>query len=195
MEFLSGLDQQLLLFLNSLHTDALDPVVFAATGTTFWMPFYFWFIYLLFTRLDQRAWFALGAIALTVLAADQLTSTILKPWIERLRPSHDPELSSLLHLLTNADGNVYRGGKFGFPSSHATNSFGVATLIFLLLRRHTRWVWIAFTVAIIISYTRLYAGVHYPSDVLAGALIGSALGYGGWRIYRFATDRWMPEQS
>lgn len=192
MDLLSDLDQRILLWLNGLHADALDPVVFVATGTTFWTPFYCLFIYLLFTKLEQKAWLALGAIGLTVLACDQITSSLLKPWVERLRPSHEPGLNELLHLLTNANGDVYRGGKFGFPSSHAANSFGVATFLFLALRHHISWVWITFVVALLISYTRLYAGVHYPSDVLAGGVIGAALGYSGWRLYQLAAKRWMP---
>lgn len=190
MDSLLQLDRELLLWINGFHAPALDPVIAAATSTAFWSPLYLWFIYLLFKRLDQKAWVALIAVALTVLMADQITSGILKPWVGRLRPSHEPELKDLLHLLTNNDGQAYRGGRFGFPSSHAANAFGVVVFLWLTLRRHISWVGSMFAVAVLISYTRLYAGVHYPSDVLVGAVIGSLCGLLGYLAYQKSIRLW-----
>jgi len=195
METLAGWDRSLLLFLNSLHSEGLDPVVLAATSTTFWTPLYLWFIYLMFVKLDRKAWLALVAVALTVLLADQSASGILKPLVGRLRPSHEPGLQDLLHLLTDGSGQPYKGGLYGFPSSHAANAFGVATFLWLTLRKQIRWVWVVFLVAAIISWTRLYAGVHYPSDVLTGALIGSGWAYACWKGFNWSVARWMPEKT
>jgi undecaprenyl-diphosphatase len=95
----------------------------------------------------------------------------MKPFFGRLRPSHEPELEGLLHLV---DG--YRGGLYGFASSHAANTFGVAIFIWLSLRKHYRWIGVIFIWAILMSYTRIYLGVHYPTDILVGAIIGSLCG-------------------
>ena len=172
MTTLLDLDRRLFLFLNSLNHPNLDGFMLAATDMKFWIPFYLWFIYILFKKLEQKAWIALICIALTVLIADQTTSHLLKPLIQRLRPSHDPTLQGLVHLVTQPAGNFYKGGLFGFPSSHAANAFGVAVFLWLIIGRSYRWTIIGFAVASILAYTRIYLGVHYPLDILTGMMIG-----------------------
>lgn len=183
MNFLIEADKNLLVWLNSKHTEWLDGLMFAATGTVFWMPFYFLLIYLFFKKLDNKAWLVLGCIALTIVVSDQLTSSVLKPLTERLRPSHEPSLEGMLHLFRTENGKFYKGGKFGFPSSHASNAFGVAVFSWLTMRNHLGWIgFLTFPLAFIISYTRIYLGVHYPGDILFGAALGAALGYLSWKI-------------
>ena len=192
MNFLIEADKSLLIWLNARHAEWLDGFMFAATGTVFWMPFYFLLIYLFFKHLDNKAWVVLGCIALTILVSDQLTSSVLKPLTERLRPSHEPSLTGLLHLFKTENGNFYRGGKFGFPSSHASNAFGVAVFAWLALRNHIGWIgWLTFPLALTISYTRIYLGVHYPSDIVCGAILGATLGFGSWKFVFLRTEKFF----
>ena len=172
MTTLLDLDRRLFLFLNSLNHPTLDGFVLAATDMKFWIPFYLWFIYILFKKLEQQAWIALICIALTVLIADQTTSHLLKPLVQRLRPSHESTLQGLVHLVAQPAGSLYKGGLFGFPSSHAANAFGVAVFLWLIIGRSYRWTLIGFAVASILAYTRIYLGVHYPLDILTGMMIG-----------------------
>jgi len=172
MTTLLDLDRRLFLFLNSLNHPTLDGFMLAATDMKFWIPFYLWFIYILFKKLEQQAWIALICIALTVLIADQTTSHLLKPLVQRLRPSHEPTLQGLVHLVAQPAGSLYKGGLFGFPSSHAANAFGVAVFLWLIIGRSYRWTLIGFAVASILAYTRIYLGVHYPLDILTGMMIG-----------------------
>lgn len=186
MESLDKLDRSLLLWLNAKHTDGLDGFMMAATDTKFWIPLYLLFIFFLFRKLDNRAWLALGCIGLAILISDQLTSGLIKPLVQRLRPSHNPELDGLLHLVKDSTGQFYRGGLFGFPSSHASNSFAIATLLFLLLKTNLRFMGLIFIPAAIMTYTRIYLGVHYPGDILTGLGIGIATAFLCFAVYKKA---------
>lgn len=122
----------------------------------------------------RKAVFSLLLIALTILLADKLCNNLLRPMIGRLRPAClDNPLSRWIHIV-----NEYRGGRNGFPSCHAANSFALA----VYLIRTMRWRGYAMAAilvwAALIAYTRIYLGVHYPGDVIVGGLIGSAIAYG-----------------
>ena len=172
MEQLDALDRSLLLWLNAKHAVGLDGFMMSATDTKFWIPLYLLFIFLLFRKLDNHAWLALACIGLAILVSDQLTSGLIKPLVQRLRPSHNPDLEGLLHLVKDGAGQFYRGGMYGFPSSHASNSFAIATLLYLLLKNHLRLMGLIFIPAALMTYTRIYLGVHYPFDIFTGIIIG-----------------------
>ncbi len=177
---LDQVDRQVLLFFNGFHADALDPAVYYLTQTEFWIPLYLFLIYLMFRTHGKQAWWALAAIAVCVLITDQATSGILKPLVARPRPSHEPSLEGILHLVNN-----YRGGRYGFASSHAANTMGVAMFVFLFFRDRYRMIWLVFVWAAVMSYTRLYLGVHYPGDIIVGALIGVAAGWASFRLHKW----------
>src|SRR5262245_50303337 len=126
MDTILELDKDLLIWINSFHADWLDPVMLLITRTFFWTPLYLFFIYLIFKKFERDAWFVMAGAALTILLADQITASILKPTFQRLRPSNDPDIQNLLHLVTDSKGVIYRGGLYGFASSHAANTFGTA---------------------------------------------------------------------
>lgn len=185
MQTLLDLDKELLLFLNNLHAPWLDPVIMWATKTIFWLPLYAYLVYLIikFKRWDTL--YVLLGVALTITLADQITSGFMKPFFERLRPSQDPALAGLVHLVNN-----YKGGLYGFASSHAANTFGTATMIFLLFRARYTWIWLIFVWAFLVSYTRIYLGVHYPGDIFVGGIVGVLCGWFGflfanWLSHRF----------
>ncbi len=178
-------DQHFLLFLNQFHTSGLDPVMLTITRTEFWTPLFLFLIYLVFKNFKNGGWIVLLGVAVTILLSDQITSTFMKPFFQRLRPSHEPSLDSLLHLVADAQGNIYRGALYGFASGHAANTAGVAFFVFLLFRNTYRWIWTIFLWAIIMSYTRIYLGVHYPGDILVGAMVGIFSSWVGFRFYEW----------
>jgi undecaprenyl-diphosphatase len=169
LETILEADTQFFLWLNGHHSPALDPVMMALTQTVTWTPLYAVLFYFVVRKFKWQSWRALLAVACTLLLSDQITSSVMKPFFERLRPSHEPALAGLVHIV---DG--YRGGLFGFASGHAANSFGLATVVWLLLRTSLSWIWILFFWAALFTYTRIYLGVHYPGDVAAGAAVGMA---------------------
>jgi undecaprenyl-diphosphatase len=161
------LDKELFLFLNGYHVPWMDPVMKLFSITEFWLPLHAFLLWQIVRLYKTKSILILVAIAITITMADQITTSFMKPFFERLRPSHEPSLEGLVHLVNN-----YRGGKFGFASSHAANTFGVALFLTLLFRRSKPWMAWLFLWAALVSYTRIYLGVHYPGDILVGAIVG-----------------------
>lgn len=169
-------DKELLRFLNGYHTPWLDPVMLFLTETLAWLPLYLFLLYLVIKEYKKESWIILLGIALTILLADQITASIMKPYFARLRPSREPTLQGLIHLVQG-----YTGGQFGFASSHAANTFGTATFFFLVFGNTKRWMIWLFVWAAFMTYTRIYLGVHYPGDVIIGGAVGMICGWIGFK--------------
>ncbi len=189
MESIIDLDKKLLLFLNSFHFAWLDPVMFFLTKTFIWLPLYAFLIFLIFKNYKKQGWYILLGAAITILLANEITSSLMKPFFARLRPSQDPSLQGLVHLV-----NGYKGGLYGFASSHAANTFGTALFVCLVLKPFYRWIGWIFLWAALMTYTRIYLGVHYPGDILAGALVGLASGWVAFRISKWILKRTQKEK-
>lgn len=167
--WLSDIDARLLLIVNGAHSPFFDSVMWCISGRWIWVPFYAVLAYLLFRRMSwKRASICLVTIGLIILAADQTCATLIRPEIGRLRPANlNNPLSSFVHVV-----NGYRGGRYGFPSCHAANTFALA--VFMSLVIHHKWFTVMmFSWAFIVSYSRMYLGVHYFGDLFCGATIGS----------------------
>lgn len=169
MGFISALnlfDTNLLMALNGLHNLFFDKFMFAFTQIYVWIPFYISVIYIIVKQKKTEPLWLILALVLCVVLSDQLSSGVIKNMVQRLRPSHEPSIQGLLHIV-----NEYRGGKYGFVSSHAANTFSFAILSSIILRKK-EYIIAVFTWAIVNCYTRIYLGVHYPFDILGGMLVG-----------------------
>lgn len=180
LEYLLELDRELFLYLNGFHTARLDPVMELISGKYLWIPLYLYLIYLVFKDYSNDGWLVLIGIVLTITLADQVTTSVMKPYFARLRPSHDPSLENLVHIV-----NGYKGSKFGFASSHAANTFGGATFFFLLFGRKKKWITVLFFWAIVVTYSRIYLGVHYPGDIVVGWLVGVLAAFAGFKFFQW----------
>lgn len=167
--WLSDIDARLLLIVNGAHSPFFDSVMWCISGRWVWVPFYAVLAYLLFRRMSwKRASICLVTIGLIILAVDQTCATLIRPEIGRLRPANlNNPLSSFVHVV-----NGYRGGRYGFPSCHAANTFALAVFMSLVIR-HKWFTVMMFSWAFIVSYSRMYLGVHYFGDLFCGATIGS----------------------
>jgi undecaprenyl-diphosphatase len=170
IETLKSLDERLFLNLNSFHSAFFDQVMWLFSDTIFWVPLYIWFLWMIYKKYPKYFWTVILAIVVMIAASDQICN-VLKLSTLRLRPSHEPRFENVIHLV-----NGYKGGMYGFCSSHAANSFALAFFILVSLWRQKVIIAVALLYAIATSYSRIYLGVHYPGDVLVGALIGSSAG-------------------
>jgi len=159
-------DKNLLLLINQHHNSWLDGFFWSLSGQL--LPIVFGVVLLLLLAKDnglKTLWY-IFFLALTVVLADNIASSIIKPVVCRLRPTHDPSVMNLLHIVNN-----YKGALYGFVSSHAANTFGAAIFISLLLRNSQMTIAMFFW-AILTSYSRVYLGVHFPLDILGGMVVG-----------------------
>ncbi|QNF35185.1 phosphatase PAP2 family protein [Adhaeribacter swui] len=172
LDKLKQLDHEWFLAINGYHSSFWDPIMIAISDRWFWIPFYALLVAFLIFRFRRQSILMFLAVALSLIAADGISSRFIKPYFARLRPCHDASLSETINIVAGC------GGKFGFLSSHAANTFAIAMLFALMLPERYRYFKIfAFVWAIVISYSRVYLGVHFPGDVLGGAVLGILLGF------------------
>lgn len=172
-------DTDLFIRINMANSPFWDPIMYAASSKLFWIPFYLLIVYCLYRAYGKRFWQALVTIALLIASADQISSGLIKNSVKRLRPSHEQDLISLVHLSKAGSGGLY-----GFVSSHAANVVALAVFLILLLDKSYRPLKIALVIwAFFVSYSRIYNGVHYPLDICAGGIIGALLGWIYYLLY------------
>lgn len=181
MDNLILLDQKITLWLNSFNNEFFDVFFHIYTSTLIWVPFYVVLAWVIFSRQGANGIGTVFFIALLITAADQTASSIIKPLVERYRPSHDPTLQYLVHTV-----NGYLGGRYGFASSHAANTFALATFLTLVIRNRFLS-WTLFIWAAINCYSRIYCGVHYVGDILCGAMIGVVFAAIAYQLYLIAS--------
>ncbi|RLD34683.1 MAG: phosphatase PAP2 family protein [Bacteroidetes bacterium] len=178
IEVLDKLDQQLFLFLNGIHSTSWDVIMWWISGKTSWIFLYLLILLALAIKYKWRMLVVILAVALGVVLSDQSSVHLFKEVFLRLRPCHQPEIEGLVHLVNN-----HCGGQYGFVSSHAANTFMLAILTSGLIK-NKYFTWFIFIWASVVAYSRVYLGVHYPGDVLGGALLGVFLGWLVLWIYR-----------
>ncbi len=190
IEILINLDTTLLLYLNSLHTPFFDKLMWFLSMSKVWIPLYLVIFAFIFRRFELRkASFALLLLLLAVSLADLTSVKLFKEVFERLRPSQNPQIANLLHLHQFEDGEFYKGGLYGFVSSHAANTFGLACFTSLIfnIKAYTFFIFIW---AFLVSYSRIYLGVHYPFDILGGALVGTVIALLFYFLFNFVLKKW-----
>lgn len=166
MESVVEIDKAVFFFFNGLHNEWMDFIMFWISDKKIWIPFYLFLAGWLIKKYKIKSIAYLIGIGITITITDQLISGFMKGFFERYRPSRDPELTDLVHTV-----NDYRGGKYGFASSHSGNAFALAMFIYLSFKEY-KWVGLMFVWAAIVAYSRIYLGVHFPGDILVGGIIG-----------------------
>ncbi len=186
MEWLQNileLDKELFLYLNSFYNDFWDTIMLMITRKETWIPFYLVIIFYFFKSYHKKAWLILLFLALTIAASDQI-SVFIKETVQRLRPVHEPALENLVH-------NVLRkGGLHGFVSSHASNTFAIYVFTSRIFKNKSYSLLLLFW-AIVVSYSRIYSGVHYPLDIICGAILGIFIGWLMFKAMLFVDNHFL----
>ncbi|VXD10455.1 phosphatase PAP2 family protein [Marinoscillum sp. 108] len=164
LEWVLELDEKIFLTLNGLGSPYLDTFMIWMSDKYLWIPLYLYLIFRLYQQEGKKLLWPLITLIVVIICTDQTTAGFMKPYFERLRPCKDPALEDLIVIIGECR------GKFGFASGHAANSFGLAAFFYfkersLFSKGLLLW-------AAIVSYSRVYLGVHYPADILVGMLVG-----------------------
>ena len=183
-------ERNLFLWLNGGHTLYWDHFFWMYSGKIVWIPLALFVLWIIcYKRPWKESLLILLFIALTITLCDQFASSVCKPLFTRFRPTRHPDFMDHVQTVINPlTGSPYLGGRYGFISSHAANAFGFATFTILLFR----YCWYAYSIilwGILMSYTRIYLGVHFISDIIPGILSGCFFGWFCFEIYRVIRSR------
>jgi undecaprenyl-diphosphatase len=177
-ETLEHIDRSLFLHLNDVHAPWLDVVMWYVSWTATWIPLFLFFCWYAYRKRGAKfLLILLGSAALSVALTDFISVNGFKETVQRYRPTHNTEIGHLVQTVLKPNGDEYRGGLYGFVSSHAANFGGITTLLFLFFRPYSRWWYLLFLWLALIAYSRIYLGVHYPADLIAGAILGITIGF------------------
>ncbi|MBN1388140.1 MAG: phosphatase PAP2 family protein [Bacteroidales bacterium] len=177
------LDQNLFLFLNSINSPWWDKFMALVSAILIWVPLYVFVLVLLAIKYKRTILIIIPVVILAITASDQLSVHAFKEVFHRLRPCHEPAMAGLVHTV-----NDKCGGLYGFVSSHASNSFTFAVLSLGLVRKKWYTIFILFWAALV-AYSRVYLGVHYPGDIIGGAILGLLVGYAFLMLFRLFDEK------
>jgi undecaprenyl-diphosphatase len=185
LEYLESLDQQLFLFLNHINHPFFDEIMRWITHRFTWIPLYIFLAYLAFVKTGLKHFLLiLFSAAFLITLSDQISVHFFKNVFLRYRPCHNELLKAQIHLIDGC------GGIYGFVSSHAANTFAIAVFMGMILNSfYSKALYLMLIWAFIVSYSRIYAGVHYPADIIVGGLLGSLLALIILRFYKLLENR------
>lgn len=183
IDWLEQMDQAMVIAVNQWHHPILDDIMWNISGKWQWIPLYVYLLYMMIKKYDQKVLWPILSVVMVIVLTDQTSVHLFKEVFQRYRPCHHLELKPVLELVHNKC-----GGKYGFVSSHAANSFGLAVIMTLLFKEKRGFVVLLLIWASVVAFSRVYMAVHYVSDVFFGALLGALLAF---MVHRFFKFKWQ----
>lgn len=185
LEKILALDTQLFIYLNSLGSETYDGLWLIITKQINWIPFFIFLFYLIYKKIGIRQTLGLLLfVAVLVTVTDQVTN-LFKYSFQRLRPCNNPEINTFIRIVQSRT-------SFSFFSGHASNTMAVATFLFLVFKKQFKYFGLLFLWPLLFAYSRIYLGLHYPLDILAGFVCGLITGYLTYRAYQFTQIKYFP---
>ncbi len=181
------LDKDLFLFLNGFHNEFWDTIIIMITRQETWIPFFASILYFIIKKYRSKTLLIAICLGILIVATDQF-SNVIKYSVQRLRPTHDPGISHLVHIFFG------RGGMYGFVSAHAANSVAILVFTYRLFKSRTYY-FIVLAWLLMFCYSRIYVGVHYPLDLICGGLIGWLIGWGLYKLLMFVENQFFLGRS
>lgn len=182
-ESLENIDRKLFLALNDVHAPWLDTVMWYVSWTATWIPLFIFFLYYAYKKQGLKfTGILLLSCAVCIALTDLISVHAFKEVFQRYRPTHNEEIKHLVKTVIKPNGEEYLGGLYSFVSSHAANFGAITFLLFLHFRKYSKWWYLLFIWLGLIAYSRIYLGVHYPSDLFVGGLLGLLIGYIVYRL-------------
>jgi len=185
IELLKQIDTKLFLFFNGNHTPFMDVFMGGVTNKLTWIPLYVLLLFFVWKKSGSKMWLVVLSIAILITLTDQISVHLFKDTFQRYRPCHNLNLKSQVQLIDGACGGLY-----GFVSNHAANSFALTTFLIFYFRRKDfalfMYLWAA-----LVSYSRIYAGVHYPFDIIGGMMLGVILGFVCYAFYKHFDKKYV----
>lgn len=186
LEKLKELDVNAFVYLNSLGSETFDPLWLIITKQVNWIPFFLLIFYLIYKKTGGKQLFFLMLFIAALIAFTDQATNFVKHTVERPRPCNNPDINSFIRI-------VKARSSFSFFSGHAANTMAVATFLFLVLKQHFKYLGFLFLWPFIFAYSRIYLGLHYPGDILAGYFFGALFGMGAYLIYKKVKLRYFLE--
>lgn len=180
IDWIEHIDQAIVIAVNEWHTPVLDEIMWHISGKWQWIPLYLFLVVLLIRQYRKQIFWPLFSVALVIVLTDQTSVHLFKEMFQRYRPCHHLDLQPILELVHNKC-----GGKYGFVSSHAANSFGLAGIIGLIFKKYKTLSVFLLSWAALVSFSRVYMAVHYLSDVIVGGILGLFIAFLVYRFFKF----------
>ena len=184
LEKIIAIDKQLLVFLNSFGSETFDPFWLIITQKVNWIPFFLLLLFLVYKKLGTKQTLIIVLFVAVLLTLNNTFTDLVKNYFQRIRPCNDIDIKEIIR-------NVKPSQTFSFFSGHAANSSAAMIFLFLVMRKFYKNFWWIFLYPLIFAYSRIYLGLHFPTDILTGYIVGCTLGFLTYKIYQFFQNKYF----